>query len=98
MGGESYGLGSCLDLKRIQIFYLMDPKTNDFQIASGMDDIIELNYQNLKMREAMIEAMKYWVRETDIDGFRCDLASWVEVDFWQQAKPEVETIKPLFFG
>ena len=48
------------------------------------------------MREAMIEAMKYWVRETDIDGFRCDLASWVEVDFWQQAKPEVETIKPLF--
>ncbi len=77
-------------------FYLMDPKTNDFQIASGMDDIIELNYQNPKMREAMIEAMKYWVRETDIDGFRCDLASWVEVDFWQQAKPEVETIKPLF--
>lgn len=78
-------------------FYLMDPKTNDFQIASGMDDIIELNYQNPKMREAMIEAMKYWVRETDIDGFRCDLASWVEVDFWQQAKPEVETIKPLFW-
>ena len=34
----------------------------------GMDDIIELNYQNPKMREAMIEAMKYWVRETDIDG------------------------------
>lgn len=78
-------------------FYLMDPKTNDFQIASGMDDIIELNYQNPKMREAMIEAMKYWIRETDIDGFRCDLASWVEVDFWQQAKPEVETIKPLFW-
>ena len=78
-------------------FYLMDPKTNDFQIASRMDDIIELNYQNPKMREAMIEAMKYWVRETDIDGFRCDLASWVEVDFWQQAKPEVETIKPLFW-
>ncbi|WDT68048.1 alpha-amylase family glycosyl hydrolase [Cloacibacterium sp. TD35] len=78
-------------------FYLMDPKTNDFQIASGMDDIIELNYQNPKMREAMIEAMKYWVRETNIDGFRCDLASWVEVDFWQQAKPEVETIKPLFW-
>ena len=78
-------------------FYLMDPKTNDFQIASGMDDIIELDYKNPKMREAMIEAMKYWVRETDIDGFRCDLASWVEVDFWQQAKPEVETIKPLFW-
>lgn len=78
-------------------YYLKDPKTNDFQIASGMDDIIELDYKNPKMREAMINAMKFWVRECDIDGFRCDLASWVEVDFWQQARPEIEKIKPLFF-
>ncbi len=78
-------------------FYLKDPKTGDFQIASGMDDIIELDYKNPKMREAMIEAMKFWVREANIDGFRCDLASWVEVDFWQQARPEVEKVKPMFF-
>ncbi len=78
-------------------FYLKDPKTNDFQIASGMDDIIELDYKNPEMRLAMIDAMKFWVKETNIDGFRCDLASWVEVDFWQQARPEVEKIKPLFF-
>ena len=78
-------------------FYLIDPKTNDFQIASGMDDIIELDYKNPKMRQAMIDAMKFWVREADIDGFRCDLASWVEVDFWQQARPEVEKLKPLFW-
>ena len=36
----------------------------------------------------MIDAMKYWVKETNIDGFRYDLASWVEVDFWQQARPK----------
>ena len=78
-------------------YFLKDPKTNDFQIASGMDDIIELDYSNPEMRLAMIEAMKFWVRETNIDGFRCDLASWVEVDFWQQARPEVEKVKPLFF-
>lgn len=78
-------------------FYLMDPKTNDFQVASGMEDIIELDYSNPKMREAMIEAMKFWVKETNIDGFRCDLAAWVEVDFWQQARPEVEKIRPLFW-
>ena len=78
-------------------YYLKDPKTNDFQIASGMDDIIELDYKNPAMRQAMIDAMKFWVKETNIDGFRCDLASWVEVDFWQQARPEVEKIKPLFF-
>ncbi|ROI09695.1 1,4-alpha-glucan branching protein [Chryseobacterium sp. H3056] len=78
-------------------YYLKDPKTNDFQIASGMDDIIELDYSNPEMRQAMIDAMKFWVREADVDGFRCDLASWVEVDFWQQARPEVEKLKPLFF-
>ncbi|MGA9212034.1 alpha-amylase family glycosyl hydrolase, partial [Kaistella sp.] len=77
-------------------YYLHD-EDGKFHIASGMDDIIELDYSNPDMRIAMIDAMKFWVRETNIDGFRCDLASWVEVDFWEQARPEVEKIKPLFF-
>ncbi|WP_374440093.1 alpha-amylase family glycosyl hydrolase [Epilithonimonas sp.] len=77
-------------------WYLKDPD-GSFHKASGMDDIIELDYSNKGMRLAMIDAMKYWVKETNIDGFRCDLASWVEVDFWQQARPEVEKVKPLFF-
>jgi len=77
-------------------FYLHD-EDGSFHIASGMDDIIELDYKNPQMRQAMIDAMKFWVKETNIDGFRCDLASWVEVDFWQQARPEVEKIKPLFW-
>ncbi len=77
-------------------FYLKDPD-GKFHVASGMDDIIELDYKNKEMRLAMIDAMKFWIRETGIDGFRCDLASWVEVDFWQQARPEVEKIKPLFW-
>lgn len=76
-------------------YYLKENGT--FKIASGMDDIIELDYGNPELRKAMIDAMKFWVRETDIDGFRCDLASWVEVDFWEEARPEVETLKPLFF-
>lgn len=77
--------------------YYVHDADGSFHRASGMDDIIELDYKNPEMRLAMIDAMKYWVEETNIDGFRCDLASWVEVDFWQQARPEVEKIKPLFF-
>ncbi|MDV4071196.1 1,4-alpha-glucan branching protein [Elizabethkingia anophelis] len=77
-------------------YYLHDAD-GSFHKASGMDDIIELDYTNQEMRREMIEAMKFWVREADIDGFRCDLASWVEVDFWEQARPETEKIKPLFF-
>ncbi len=78
-------------------YYSIDPKTNDFLVASGMDDIIELNFAKPEVRLAMIDAMKFWVKETNIDGFRCDLASWVQVDFWEQARPEIEKIKPLFF-
>ncbi len=78
-------------------YYLKDSATNDFKIASGMDDIIELDYKNPLLRKAMIEAMQYWVKECDIDGYRCDLASWVEVDFWQEARPQVDAVKPLFW-
>lgn len=78
-------------------FYLKDSETNNFKIASGMDDIIELDFSNPELRTAMIEAMKFWVKETNIDGFRCDLASWVEVDFWKEARPKVDAIKPLFW-
>lgn len=77
-------------------YYLKD-SSGDFHMASGMDDIIELDYKNPELRKAMIAAMKYWVMECDIDGFRCDLASWVEVDFWQEARPQVDAVKPLFW-
>ncbi len=78
-------------------YYLKDTATNDFKIASGMDDIIELDYTNPALRDAMIDAMKFWVEECDIDGFRCDLAFWVELDFWKQARKELDAIKPLFW-
>ena len=78
-------------------YYKIDPKTKDFQIASGMDDIIELDFNNPELRNAMISAMQFWVKECNIDGFRCDLATWVQLDFWQEARPKIEEIKPLFF-
>lgn len=78
-------------------YYLHDSATGTFHVASGMDDIIELNFQNAELRKAMIDAMKFWVKECDIDGFRCDLASWVEVDFWKEARPQVDALKPLFW-
>jgi alpha-amylase len=78
-------------------YYEKDSATNDFKIASGMDDIIELNYKNPELVKAMIGAMKFWVKECDIDGFRCDLAFWVELDFWKKARKELDAIKPLFW-
>ena len=78
-------------------YFEKDTVTNDFKIASGMDDIIELDYTNPDLRKAMIDAMEYWVRECDIDGYRCDLAFWVELDFWLEARAAVEKVKTIFW-
>ena len=78
-------------------YYEKDSTTHDFKIAKGMDDIIELNFHNPELVRAMIDAMKFWIMECDIDGFRCDLAFWVELDFWQKARKELDAVKPLFW-
>ena len=57
-------------------------------------DVAELNYANPALRRYMIDAMKYWVREFDLDGFRCDVAAEVPTDFWEQARAELEQVKP----
>ena len=55
----------------------------------GWNDVARLNYENADMRSAMSDAMKYWVTEADIDGFRCDYAGGVPRDFWEQAGGEL---------
>ena len=60
------------------------------------DDVIDLDYSCAELREYMTEAMKYWVREADVDGYRCDVAGFVPVDFWENARRELDEIKPVF--
>ena len=78
-------------------FYLKDTQTNNFKTPAGMEDIIELDYSNPELKKAMIAAMQYWVKEAGIDGFRCDLASWVKLDFWKEARATLDAVKPLFW-
>lgn len=59
-------------------------------------DTYDLDYSNAEMRKAMIDAMSYWVREFDIDGFRCDVAYEVPTDFWNDARESLDSIKPVF--
>lgn len=60
------------------------------------DDIIDLDYQHPALRQYMIEAMKYWISEVDIDGYRCDVAGFVPIDFWSTVRKELDTLKPVF--
>ena len=78
-------------------FFKKDESTGDFKTASGMDDIIELDYDNPAMRRAMIDAMQFWINEYNIDGFRCDLAFWVRLDFWLEARKELDKMKSLYW-
>jgi glycosidase len=59
-------------------------------------DIIDLDYQHSALREYMTKAMKYWVSEVDIDGYRCDVAGFVPTDFWNNVRRELDAIKPIF--
>lgn len=59
-------------------------------------DTYELNYDNADMRAAMVDAMAYWVRQFDVDGFRCDVAYEVPTDFWNEARMALDSIKPVF--
>jgi cyclomaltodextrinase len=67
------------------------------QYPKDWTDVAWLDYSNPKLREYMIDVMRYWVKEYDIDGFRCDVAGDVPTDFWEQARPEIEKIKPSIF-
>jgi cyclomaltodextrinase / maltogenic alpha-amylase / neopullulanase len=57
-------------------------------------DVAWLNYENPKLREYVTEMLKHWIREFDLDGFRCDVAGEIPVDFWEKARVEIEKIKP----
>ncbi|MBK6962874.1 MAG: alpha-glucosidase C-terminal domain-containing protein [Bacteroidales bacterium] len=60
------------------------------------DDVIDFDYDQPGIRKYMTEALKYWVKEADIDGYRCDVAGFIPVDFWDNARAELDAIKPVF--
>ena len=77
-------------------WYRKDDKGN-FTELYGWVDVIDLNYDIPEMREEMLRSMKYWISEYDIDGFRCDMARTVPLDFWVEARAQCDALKPLFW-
>ena len=59
-------------------------------------DVAQLNFKNPELRKAMIAEMQFWVKECNIDGFRCDVAFLVPRSFWEEARIALEKDKPLF--
>lgn len=53
--------------------------------GTNWNDVADLNFESKQMRAAMIKSMENWVIKEGIDGFRCDYADGVPVEFWQEA-------------
>ncbi len=59
-------------------------------------DTAKLNYNNHEVWQGQIEAMKYWL-ERGVDGFRCDMAMLVPIEFWQEVRLELQQVKSDMF-
>jgi glycosidase len=77
-------------------YYTRDEDGNFVPPADDWSDVIDLNYDNKDLWEAMIGEMRFWLEEAGVDGFRCDVADMVPTEFWNEAVNELEKIKPVF--
>jgi glycosidase len=75
-------------------FYKQDAQGHVIPPVPEWTDVAGLNYTNPALREYMITMLKYWIKEADVDGFRCDVAAAVPTDFWEQVRTELTQFKP----
>jgi glycosidase len=75
-------------------FYKHGPDGKIISPIPAWRDVAALDYRNPALRRYMISMLKYWIVTFDIDGFRCDSASMVPTDFWEQARRELVGTKP----
>lgn len=64
--------------------------------GTDWDDVIQLDFENRDVWTYMSSALQYWVREFNIDGYRCDVADMVPIAFWNEARADLNKIKPVF--
>lgn len=79
-------------------YYTQDTAGNRPVVPEGTDwtDVADLNYDNVDLQEEMIKAMKFWVEKYDVDGYRCDVAGMVPMDFWIRVVDTLNNVKPVF--
>lgn len=84
-------------LKEHNDFYTKNDR-GEVAIPKGTDwtDVADLDYNNNAMRKEMLRSMKFWLKEVDIDGFRCDVAGMVPTHFWKETITELRKEKPIF--
>jgi cyclomaltodextrinase len=75
-------------------FYKQDKDGKVIPPVPEWTDVAGLNYSNRELRAYITTMLEYWLKECDVDGFRCDVASMIPTDFWEQARIDLTRIKP----
>lgn len=78
-------------------FFSKDERGNFRPPYPDWSDVIHLNYQNDELWIAMVDDMKFWIHNFDVDGFRCDMAHLVPLDFWRYTRTKLDKEKKLFW-
>lgn len=77
--------------------YFVRDSNGNFKAPYDWTDVIQIDHNNGAEQEAMIKAMKFWITDFDIDGFRADLAHLTPLPFWKKARTEIDKLKPGLF-
>jgi alpha-amylase len=77
-------------------FYVLDNNTHQPVSPYDWTDTRKLNYNNPQLVDSMIAAMKFWITQSDVDGFRCDVATDVPKEFWTKCIQELRKMKNVF--
>ncbi len=77
--------------------YFERDNAGNFKPPYDWTDVIQIDHSSIAEQDAMIDTMKFWVINFDIDGFRADLAHLTPLEFWRKARTAIEPIKPGLF-
>jgi cyclomaltodextrinase len=75
-------------------YYVQDAAGHILPPRPEWNDVAHLDYGKPELRRYMTQMLIYWLREFDLDGFRCDAAGEIPTDFWEQVRPELDRVKP----
>ncbi|MEJ2543858.1 MAG: alpha-amylase family glycosyl hydrolase, partial [Calditrichaceae bacterium] len=76
---------------------LRDKNGNPTRKVADWSDVIDLDYSNRSTWHHVLDIMQYWIKEFDIDGYRCDVAGLVPTEFWEWAVPQIQSLKKDIF-
>ena len=83
-------------IKKHPEWYTHDSLGHIIPPVADWSDVSDFNYGQKGLRQYQIESMKYWIKQADVDGFRCDVAMMVPLDFWKECRIELDKTKKVF--